>query len=67
MKHGANAARCAECCKQTEKPAPRNRLPAAAALRTHTHTLRKRREEREAKKTAVEERLEQRADWSQPF
>lgn len=60
MKRGANAARRAECCKQTEKPAPRKRLPAAAVL--HTHILRKRREEREAKKTAVEERLEERAD-----
>jgi len=61
MKRGANAARRAECCKQSEKPAPRKSLPAAAVPHTHTHTE-KEREERKAKKTAVEERLEERAE-----
>lgn len=37
MKRGANAARLAECCKQSEKPAPRKSLPAAAVPHTHTH------------------------------
>lgn len=50
----ANAARHAECCKQTEKPAPRKRLPAAAALHAE--------EEEGGQKTAVEERLEERAE-----
>lgn len=59
MKRGANAARRAECCKQSEKPAPRKSLPAAAVPHTHTEKMR---DEREAKKTAVEERLEERAD-----